>query len=112
MEPLERSLALIDAYNRRDADAIAAVLHPDIEYVRPGPRLAAGPDSIIRLYRSDWERNDATIAVHSSMSDGDRVTVEIEVTSASGATFQGAAFHRWDDGLLVGYRAYLDPIRH
>lgn len=110
MRSVDRSLALIDAYNRRDGEAIRAMLHPDIVYVRPGPRQARSTDSIVRLYQSDWDRNDATIAVRSTMSEGDRVAVEIEVTFPSGTVLQGAAVHRWDGDLLAEYRAYLDPI--
>ena len=107
--PADHSLALIDAYNRRDATTIEAMLHPDIVYIRPGPRRARSTDSIVRLYQSDWERNDATIAVRSTLAQGDRVAVEIEVTFPAGQVLQGAAFHRWDGHLLAEYRAYLDP---
>lgn len=110
--PVDRSLALIDAYNRRDATAIAGMLHPDITYVRPGPRQARSTDGIVRLYQSDWDRNDATIAVRSTLSEGDRVAVEIDVTFPDGRVLQGSAFHRWDDAVLAEYRAYLDPLPH
>lgn len=111
MPPVDRSLALIDAYNRRDAGAIRAMLHPDITYVRPGPRRATSVDSIIRLYEADWSRNDATIAVRTTLADGDRVVVEIAVTfPATGTVLEGAAVHRWANDLLVEYRAYLDPL--
>lgn len=110
MDPVDRSRSLIAAYNRRDAAAIGTLLHPDISYVRPGPRRATNTDGIVRLYRADWNRNDASVTVRTAMSEGDRVALEIEVAFPDGRILQGAAFHRWDGGLLAEYRAYLDPV--
>lgn len=111
MRPADRSRALVDAYNRRDAEAIRAMLHPAITYVRPGPRAVPDHDAIVRLYEADWDRNDATLEIRSTMEDADRVLVELTITvPGADQPIEGCAVHRWADGLLAEYRAYLDPF--
>lgn len=113
MRPVDHSRALVEAYNRRDGAAIAAMLHPAITYVRPGPRTVPDHDAIVRLYEADWERNDATLEIRSTLADGDRVLVELTITvPGADHPMEGCAVHRWSDGLLLEYRAYLDPFPH
>ncbi len=113
MRPIDHSRALVDAYNRRDAEAIRAMLHPDITYVRPGPWPVPDHDAIVRLYQADWARNGARLEIRSTMEDGDRVLVELTITvPGADRPMEGCAVHRWDDGLLSEYRAYLDPFPH
>lgn len=113
MRPVDHSRALVEAYNRRDAVVIREMLHPDISYVRPGPRAVPDHDAIVRLYEADWGRNDATLDIRSIMEDGDRVLVELTITvPGADRPMEGCAVHRWTDGLLAEYRAYLDPFPH
>lgn len=105
------SRAFISAYNRRDADAMRALLHPEIEYIRPGGRTRESAAHVIAAYEKEWRLNDVKVAVRRVVEQADAVAIEITVTDASGAPlFAGGVFHDWRDGLLVRYRAYFDPL--
>lgn len=105
------SRAFIDAYNRRDAATMREMLHPDLEYVRPGGRRRDGVEHVMAAYEKEWRQNDVKVAVRRIVEQGHSVAAEITVIDQEGKPlFQGGVFHDWRDGLLVRYRAYFDPL--
>jgi ketosteroid isomerase-like protein len=90
---------LYEAFDRRDWDAAAAVLHTDavVEMQATAERLA-GRDGVIafqRAYPEPW----GELRVLRMLEDGDEAVAEVEVV-ATGATFRLAALWRVADGLL------------
>ena len=112
MGPSELSRALVDAYNRRDSDAMRALFDPDIVYIRPGGVRRDGVDAIMAAYEAEWRKYDVEVRIRSALEDGERFAAEIEVVKATGDTlFVGSVFHEWRAGRLTSYRAYFDPPR-
>ena len=104
-------MAFVEAYNRRDVDAIRALLDPDVTYVRPGPKPLEGVNAIMAQYDEDWRMYDATIEVRRVLEDDDTVAVELTLTSGDGQiALEAIVIHRWADERMVEYRLYLDPV--
>jgi hypothetical protein len=111
MEPARLSMAFVEAYNRRDADALRSMLAPDVTYVRPGPSPVEDLDAIMALYADDWQTYDATIAVRRIIEADDTAVVELTLTSGDGsAEVEAVVIHRWADEHMAEYRLYLDPL--
>lgn len=111
--PAELSARFLDAFNRRDADTMRAMLAPEVTYVRPGPTRIEGVDAIIGRYRSDWERYDNRNTIRQIIEEGNDVAMEITaVVEREGqhVEFEFAVIMRWVDDKLVYYRLYVDPI--
>lgn len=104
----------IEAYNRRDAAALRALLADDVAFVRPGGRVLPGPDEVVASYEREWSRvARSRVDVRRAWEVEDRVCAEITVTVLVGRAehaVEGSVFHRWRDGRLVRYRLYLDPL--
>lgn len=111
---LELSRTFIDAYNRRDADAIRALVADDVSYVRPGQKLLTSPDEVVGIYQKEWGNvSRSRVDVRDAWHVDDAVCAEITVTvEIDGAELQveGGVFHGWKGGKLVRYRLYLDPL--
>ena len=110
-DPASLSRALIDAFNRRDAAAIAAMTAPTVDYLRAGGTPITTPAGVQERYEADFR---TTPDIHAEMvevaaqTDTD-VAFELVITVA-GLTLSGAAHHRWIDGKLVRYRAWTEPL--
>lgn len=110
MTPIELSTSYIDAYNRRDEQAMRAFLPDELVYVRPGPTVLRTADEVMDLYRREWVAHDARCEIRTALEHGDVFAGEVTlVSSRTGAEVECGVFHRWNDGKLVHYRAYLDP---
>lgn len=110
MTPTELTRAYIDAYNRRDEQGMRAFLPDRLVYVRPGPAVLHTPDEVMDLYRTEWAAHDSRCVIRTEYEDGDVFAGEVTlVSSRTGAEVECGVFHRWVDGRLVEYRAYVDP---
>lgn len=110
MSPTDLSIAYIDAYNRRDEQALRSFLPDELVYVRPGPLTLRTVDEVVDLYRSEWAAHDSRCEIRSTLEVGDVFAGEVTlVSSLTGAEVECGVFHRWIDGKLVSYRAYVDP---
>ena len=112
--PLEHSQAFIDAYNRRDADALRALLAPELEYVRPGPVTLTTPDEVMTQYEMDWTRFERSrVDIRSFVEVDDTVAAEVTISASAGGrevVVEAVVVHQWRNGRLVRYRAYFDPF--
>ncbi len=108
MTPAELSRAFLDAYNRRDAVAMEAMLGEEFSYVRPGPVALEGVDRVMGRYRKDWEAVGATLAVRHLVEAGPEVVMEITIDRPDGVTIEAVVLHRWENQRLVRYRLYRD----
>lgn len=105
------SMAFVDAYNRRDTDAIRSMLAADVTYARPGPRPVVGVEAIMGQYREDWRTYDALIEVRRVIEAGDTVAIELTLRTADGKLkVEAIVVHRWADDRMTEYRLYLDPL--
>lgn len=110
MTPAELSRAFLDAYNRRDADTMRAMLADQFAYVRPGPVTLDGADRVMERYRKDWESVGATLRVRHLLEAGSEVVMEITIDRPDGVSIEAVVLHRWMDGRLERYRLYRDPV--
>jgi ketosteroid isomerase-like protein len=90
---------LYEAYDRRDWERAAAVLHEHAAVELPATReRLAGRDRVVgfqRSYPEPW----GELTVLRVVGTGETAAAEVEVVAAE-ATFRLAAFWRSDDGLL------------
>ena len=111
MKTAELSQAFINAYNQRDADGLRALIADEIEYIRPGGILRESIDHVVAAYEKEWRTADVRVAVRRLVSTNTQVAAEIAIVNQSGdSLFEGGVFHDWNDGKLVRYRAYFDPL--
>ncbi|NVM24024.1 MAG: nuclear transport factor 2 family protein [Desulfobacterales bacterium] len=112
--PLAQSQAFIDAYNRRDADALRALLAPDLEYVRPGPVTLTTTDEVMAQYEMDWSRFERSrVDIRSFVEADDTVAAEVTISASERgreAVVEAVVIHQWRNGRLIRYRAYFDPF--
>lgn len=107
--PLDLSKAFIDAYNRRDAEGLRRLLDPDIVYIRMGGHRAPDVDDIVSRYVAGWEE-DYVFDLRRATQQGDAVVIEITGRQQipPHGRLEAADYHRWRDGRMVEYRAYVD----
>jgi ketosteroid isomerase-like protein len=109
----DNSRAFIDAYNQRDAEAMRAMLAPDIEYVRPGPEVLNGVDEVMARYAEEWSIFDESrVELRTIVESGSTIAAEITAFIRAGdreLEMESAIVHEWSDDLMVRYRAYMDP---
>ncbi|HET7572655.1 MAG TPA: nuclear transport factor 2 family protein [Gaiellaceae bacterium] len=108
----ELTFRLVDAYNRRDRDAMHALLAEGIDYRRPGEPPLRAPDDVIARYERDWASYpDSRVEVRGLVESGEDVMAEITMHRAlegRPSTREAAVAHRWHGGRLVRYRQYTD----
>jgi ketosteroid isomerase-like protein len=103
----------IDAFNRRDADALVALVHPELEFV---PTLLVGQRAVyhghdgLRRWVGDLIASGAAHEVR--VRDvrrlaPDRFVVLTEVMIGGDAVAPSAMVARTRDGLIVHVKAYL-----
>jgi ketosteroid isomerase-like protein len=110
MTPTELTRAYIDAYNRRDEQGMREFLPDHLVYVRPGPTVLHTADEVMDLYRSEWHAYDSRCEIRTEYEDGDVFAGEVTLVSGRNEVeVECGVFHRWVDGKLVHYRAYVDP---
>jgi len=111
MTPLELASAYIDAFNRRDADAMGAMLHADIRYVAAGETVAEGQQQVREFYRPFFNTDVVATMRHGAIGDN-LVFFEIELvgTLHDGATYRlvSAVRQEWVDQRMIDYRSYPD----
>lgn len=110
MTPSDLSRAFLDAYNRRDSEAIRAMLAEQFSYVRPGPKPIDGIDNVLAQYQKDWDTVGATLSVRRVVASGSDVAMEISIELPAGRVVEAAVLHRWADDRMVEYRLYRDQL--
>jgi len=112
--PLEHSQALINAYNRRDAEALRSLLAPKLEYIRPEAITLTTPDEVMAQYEIDWATFERSrVDIRSYVEDEDTVAAEVTILASrerQDMVVEAVVFHQWRNGRLVRYRAYFDPF--
>jgi ketosteroid isomerase-like protein len=112
--PKELTLQYIDAYNRRDDAAMHTLLSPVLEFVLPGPATLRSADEVLAWYHQQWAAaSRSRVDVRELMESDDSILAEITMTATMGelrGSVEGVIAHRWQDGRMVRYRAYLDPM--
>jgi len=122
-ENVDAAWRAIDAYNRRDVDALLVELHPEVEWHPALPILLGGEATVYRGHegvRQFFRETDEVLAeIHVEYSEvrdlGDRVLATGRIRTrgkASGAETESAVGVVIDirDGKSIRVRTYLDPI--
>jgi len=108
----ELSRAFIAAFNRRDRDAMWALLDPDVHYQVGGATSFSGIPAVQTYYTKSLA-SDAQAETVSIVGTADVIFVENRIigTLPDGRSYsiEQAVRHRWKDGLLTEYRNYNDP---
>ena len=103
----------IDGFNRRDADALVALCHPELELV---PTLLVGRHSVYHGHEGLRRWMDDLIASGAAhegrlravrVLDAERFAVLTDVCLESEALTPSAMLARTKDGLIVHAKAYL-----
>ena len=110
----ELSRAFIAAFNRRDGDAMWALLHPNVHYqVGAGQATSFSGIPAVQTYYTNSLASDARAETVSITVSGDIVFAENRITGTlpDGRSYsiEQAVRHCWQDGLLIEYRNYNDP---
>lgn len=112
--PKELTLQYMDAYNRRDDAAMRALLSPSLAFVIPGPVNLRTADRVLAYYQQQWAAaSRSRVDVRELMESDDGILAEITMTATMGelsGSVEGVIAHRWQNGRMVRYRAYLDPL--
>ena len=112
-ENVDKTMAFIEAYNRRDFDAAVADFHPQVEWVLPARQdfdSCVGPKQIIRF----WEGIDETfdelrLLPQECVDAGDRVAVRLRHYGrgkGSGIELDTELYHQvttFEDGMIVRF---------
>jgi ketosteroid isomerase-like protein len=115
---VDKALAFIAAYNRRDFDAAVEFFHPDIDWVLPAKQgfdSCRGPDQI-RLF---WEGLDETfeelrLNPQDTLDAGDCVATRLRHYirgKGSGVEIESELYHQvatFSDGLMVRIEYFAD----
>ncbi len=77
----------VAAYNRGDAQALAALYTKDGHVMPPNAKVVSGPKALERLFQSFWEAGDAVIKLKTVEADGSgSVGYEVGEYALSGKT--------------------------
>ena len=81
MRPRQALEAFFEAENRRDWEAYAGLLHPDVEWT-VGGRMITGREDYVRAMRAAYVGSDARFRVHQLIESADgRVVATLLVDS-------------------------------
>jgi ketosteroid isomerase-like protein len=117
-EHVEKSLAFLAAYNRRDFDAAVEFFDPEVEWVLPEHQSAdsgRGPDEVRRFWMGldeTWE--ELRLDPQESVDGGDRVAIRLRYYGrgkASGLEIEGELYHQvttFRDGMMVRIEYFTD----
>lgn len=111
MTPRQLSLRFLEAYNRRNAEALRALIDPEVHYVRMGGRVADGVDDVVAAYVASWDAG-FVFELDRSTEEGDAVVIEItgRRQRPPHEVIKACDYHRWRDGRMIEYRAYVDHM--
>jgi ketosteroid isomerase-like protein len=114
MTPNEAMLAVFDAWERRDVEALAGLFTDDARYEDPlRPSTVVGRDAITDEYRPSLEGlAECEITVHHSVEDGDLAFCEAyfaaELQDGGRLDFPFAAMIEMRDGKIARIGEYFD----
>ena len=110
-ENVDRTVAFIDAYNRRDFDAAVEDFHPQIDWILPERQAfdsAHGVKGVIRFWEGiDETFDDLQIQPQEHVDCGDRVAtrlLHVGLGKQSGAAIDQELYHQvatFEDGVIV-----------
>jgi ketosteroid isomerase-like protein len=115
---VDKTMAFVEAYNRRDFDAAVENFDPKVEWVLPdemGYDSCCGPEQVIRF----WEGLDETfvdLRIHpqETVDAGDRVAVRLRHSGrgkSSGVELDTELYHQvstFRDGVIVRMEYFAD----
>ena len=112
-ENVELTYKAVDAFNRRDIDAILALSHPDMEHVALGGETYRGHDDV----RAWWEETfsgigDVFVEAQGVRDFGDTVLLAARLRghgTSSRVPFDQSIWtvHRWSEGQMVRWTSHL-----
>lgn len=111
MTPRQLSTEFLAAYNARDLAVLDALIAEDVDYTMMGGRRAAGKAEVVAAYAASFEAG-FTFELIRATEEGDAIVIEIigRQQESPHQVVQANDYHRWRDGKLVEYRAYVDLL--
>lgn len=107
-------ISLVEAYNHKDADALAGLYHPDIHLWSSLGEDRQGRDSVLAHIRELFAHlPDETMSADVLVTDGATVVVEFTSRGRDGAgrsyQLMFTEVFELSDGKVIEIRTYVDP---
>lgn len=99
-------LRWVDAFNRADADGLAAFYHADAVNHQVAEEPVAGREAIRRMFAAGFATAPMTCIVENLFADGDWVILEWRDPLG----LRGCGFFRFRDGRIAFQRGYWDKL--
>lgn len=106
MEPRTRVEAWVAAFNQRDADALAAMYHPEAVNHQVALEPVAGREAIRRMFAEGFAAAEMVCIPENLLADGEWAALEWRDPLG----LRGCGFFRVVDGLIVQQRGYWDRL--
>lgn len=99
-------LRWVEAFNRGDADGLAAFYHEDAVNHQVAEAPVVGREAIRRLFAAEFAKAAMTCIVENLFADGDWVILEWRDPLG----LRGCGFFRFRDGRIAFQRGYWDKL--
>ncbi|MBP7864774.1 MAG: nuclear transport factor 2 family protein [Acidobacteria bacterium] len=106
MKPKNRVTAWVEAFNRRDADALAAMYHADAVNHQVAEEPVAGREAIRRMFAGAFAAAEMVCIVENLFEDGEWAILEWRDPLG----LRGCGFFHVTDGLIRFQRGYWDKL--
>ncbi|MGE4527940.1 MAG: nuclear transport factor 2 family protein [Rhodospirillaceae bacterium] len=106
MTPKDLVRAWVDAFNRADADALAALYHEDAINHQVAQDPVAGRDAIRKMFAREFAAAEMVCIVEALYADGDVAILEWRDPLG----LQGCGFFHVKDGKIAFQRGYWDKL--
>lgn len=106
MEPKELVNAWVDAFNRRDIDALSAMYAPDAVNHQAPEEPIHGRDAIRTMFESEFRRAEMVCIIENVFSDGEWAILEWRDPLG----LRGCGFFKIRNGQIEIQRGYWDKL--
>jgi hypothetical protein len=106
MQPRERVVAWVDAFNRADAEALSAMYHEGAVNHQVAERPVEGREAIRRMFAEGFAAADMVCIVENLFEDGEWAILEWRDPLG----LRGCGFFHVVDGLILFQRGYWDKL--
>jgi limonene-1,2-epoxide hydrolase len=106
MSPRETVLAWVDAFNRADVDALAALYHADAINHQVAERPVQGREAIRAMFKAGFETAEMVCIRENLFEDGEWAILEWRDPKG----LRGCGFFHVIDGKIAFQRGYWDKL--
>lgn len=106
MRPKELVMTWVDAFNRADANALAALYHNDAVNHQVAQDPVEGKDAIQHMFENEFSGAQMTCVIENIFEDGDWAILEWKDPLG----LRGCGFFNVRDGKIAFQRGYWDKL--